>query len=132
MTIRTKRRGPRSGELDARSKEKLTTGHDWWVLDGPDRTEAELREIWLNHRDDLLREWIAAKPGTRPWAWWAFDAPREFRRRVAGDGTPVPGCSNYFGQPSLIEGDYSIGSRTEYEPERDYLKRHGLLTKAEL
>jgi hypothetical protein len=30
---------------------------------------------WHAHGDELTREWIARHPGTRPPAWWAFDAP---------------------------------------------------------
>jgi hypothetical protein len=33
------------------------------------------RALWERHRDGLLSEWIARHPGSRPPAWWAFDAP---------------------------------------------------------
>lgn len=50
---------------------------------------SEMRSDWIERRDELLKAWITrdeafqakfphAKlggPGTRPWAWWAFDAP---------------------------------------------------------
>jgi hypothetical protein len=45
------------------------------------------RGRWQEHGDDLLAEWIADHPGTRPWAWWRFDAP-EPRHRLGGVGTP--------------------------------------------
>ncbi|WP_033336892.1 hypothetical protein [Thioalkalivibrio thiocyanodenitrificans] len=34
-----------------------------------------MRLDWQRHRDVLLPEWIKANPGTRPYAWWKFDAP---------------------------------------------------------
>jgi hypothetical protein len=71
----------------------------------------ELRQEWQVGRLDLLEYWIAERPGTRPWAWWRFDAPRcrredlpprcqcfgEWlferlempRRRIGGVGTPA-------------------------------------------
>jgi hypothetical protein len=45
--------------------------------------EAAMRAEWNELRDSLLAKWIADRPGTRPWGWWAFDAP-ERRRTVGG------------------------------------------------
>ena len=61
--------------------------------------------------------WLRTAPGTRPWAWWQYDAPRwrledmprrlqvpgafwigrlaEPRRRFGGTGTPTYECFNY-------------------------------------
>lgn len=79
--------------------------------------KAALRAAWDSARDEVLAEWIRDHPGTRPWAWWRFDAPREpltlapdriwrdedrtlpHRRRVGGVGTPwheVWGCALDF------------------------------------
>ena len=33
-----------------------------------------LQQAWKRRRDELLPAFIAENPGTRPWAWWAFDA----------------------------------------------------------
>ena len=33
------------------------------------------REAWEELRAELLPEFIASKPFSRPWAWWRFDAP---------------------------------------------------------
>ncbi len=30
---------------------------------------------WKELRDELLPRWIREHPGTRPFAWWSFDAP---------------------------------------------------------
>jgi hypothetical protein len=65
--------------------------------------DAAVRQAWKALRDDLLRGWIEEHPGTRPWGWWTFDAPRwtrkfdayydgtlpEPRLRVGGIGTPA-------------------------------------------
>ena len=45
---------------------------------------------WDRHRDVVLVAWIRKHPGTRPQAWWEFDAP-EPRRRLGGKGTPCHG-----------------------------------------
>ncbi len=78
----------------------------WAVLDisHPDHA----RRLWNELRDELLPGWIADHPGTRPWAWWSFDGPREpltagrsagelypHRRRLGGTGTPSHQVFNY-------------------------------------
>lgn len=81
----------------------------------------EERELWQQGGSDVVAEWITERPGTRPRAWWRFEAPRwaddpydrftfrgtlpEPRRRLGGKGTPVFDCLNYapgfeFGIPS--------------------------------
>lgn len=40
------------------------------------------REVWDQHRDAVLAEWVRLHPGTRPTHWWKYDAPQEL----------VPGC----------------------------------------
>jgi len=83
--------------------------------------EAGLRDDWLAVRDEVLEDW---HPGTRPWAWWRWDAPRwpratwpariadlgewaddlfaEPRRRLGGIGTPIYECLNYL--PEFVAG----------------------------
>lgn len=99
------------------------------------RNQAGLRDDWDAARDDLLVEWIDAHPGTRPWGWWRFDAPRwpredwpdrmrdygpwaddlfaEPRRRLGGIGTPNHECLNYLppfarGVPSSWVDPFSV------------------------
>jgi hypothetical protein len=48
----------------------------------------DARQIWRAARAEILVDWIAEHPGTRPWAWWRFDAT-EPRRRLGGVGTPA-------------------------------------------
>lgn len=47
-----------------------------------------LAAAWKEGRDEVLPDWIAAHPGTRPHAWWVLDAPEPRRRRLGGIGTP--------------------------------------------
>jgi hypothetical protein len=42
---------------------------------------------WETHRAEVLRWWIERFPGTRPDAWWRFDAPRS----TEGAGTWMAG-----------------------------------------
>jgi hypothetical protein len=44
--------------------------------------------LWREHGEEIVADWIAEHPGTRPWKWWAVDA-REPRRRLGGIGTPA-------------------------------------------
>lgn len=46
-----------------------------------------LEQSWPVVREQVLEQWVAAHPGTRPDGWWTFDAP-EPRRRLGGSGTP--------------------------------------------
>ena len=98
------------GELPDRGAED----GDWWEafdasFPGHRAEYPNLRPEWDRVRDRLLTEWIGAHPGTRPWGWWLFDAPRwqppypqrlvslawhcqllaEPRRRIGGIGTPA-------------------------------------------
>ncbi len=38
------------------------------------------RELWLQHGAELLPAWIDENPGSRPDAWWEFDAPPGLER----------------------------------------------------
>ena len=49
---------------------------------------AALAVWWRAVRDEVLRDWIAEAPGTRPHGWWTFDSPEPQRRRLGGIGTP--------------------------------------------
>jgi hypothetical protein len=89
--------------------------------------EAGARADWREHRDELLTywtqpraEWLRAGqfgfahpepggPGTRPAAWWWFDAPPELQQRLAREG----------GAPI-------------YEDIRPVLKRHGMLVAGDV
>ena len=61
-------------------------------------TRATQRTVWQTHRDELLPGWVSKSPGTRPWAWWEFDAPR---------CPSLPGCES---------DDFSLRERMLPEP----------------
>jgi len=99
----------------------------------------EIISAWQGVQDELLPQWIAEQPGTRPWAWWLTTAP-ERRRCVAGEEHPDNGYSKphpaevpywrlFFGKPSCTR--VVNGRLPEYETEADYLNRLGLLTDEE-
>lgn len=119
--------------LDRETRERLESGHCFF---GDEVTDAELHRLWVAHRPALLAEWILEKPATRPWAWWMWDAPKAERLRIGGTGTelrehPAGKHPLSFGTPNAFADDYRNDDAPRFEPERAYLSRHGLLTKAE-
>ena len=113
------------------------------------RALKRMRTAWQALRDELLADWIAEHPGTRPAAWWLFDSP-EPRRRLNGQhpfdnldrqaridelAAKYPGENMtihhelFFGCPCtrLIPDDYEA----VYESEQMFLERLGLLVESE-
>jgi hypothetical protein len=94
-------------------------------------TKEEMAAAWDAVGKELLREWIAENPATRPYAWWLFDHGKERpvindsgeeylarERREARFGflhTSIWGRGGYFQQEPL-----------------DYLIEHDLLEPGEL
>ncbi|HEY2781081.1 MAG TPA: hypothetical protein VGI90_09895 [Steroidobacteraceae bacterium] len=76
-----------------RRTELSPESEDW--LHGEDEGDAfahlhtrdDLRNLWRSYEEEILQEWIAESPGTRPARWWELSAP-EPRRRLGGVGTP--------------------------------------------
>jgi hypothetical protein len=64
-----------------------------------------LAKVWAEYEAEVLADWIAENPGTRPSLWWKYSAPRqplgaypgryydgtlpEPRKRLGGIGTPA-------------------------------------------
>lgn len=124
-TNRTRRIQPRRVEVGTseRTRHHLLFGHDFDIFDGPDLDADGLAAAWEELHEELLAAHIAEHPGTRPWAWWAFDAPES--RRFLGD---EPEDLSPFG---VWYGMASSWGCAFYETEADYLDRLGLLTDAE-
>ncbi|HXH05749.1 MAG TPA: hypothetical protein VNI83_04075 [Vicinamibacterales bacterium] len=77
------------------------------LRDDPDAPPAfDARRLWREWGEAILAAWIRERPGTRPWAWWQFDAP-------------------------ALVADVDDGFDPAREAEADYLARHGLLTPIE-
>lgn len=168
--VRIRRRAEKSG-LRSEHVEYLFNGYNVSAMIGgqPQPTTDELRTLWGRHRARLLRWWFdgvphgtfqlvhisfkllrAQPPGTRPWAWWEFDAPNDGRRllvvadMVPREGTPFHDSverrataedlarisrdgKGGFGLPAGESGEWPH----TFETEAEYLNRHGLLTAEE-
>ena len=85
-----------------------------------------MKAAWMELRDELLPTWIEQHPGTRPYAWWRFEAPEP--RRQVSPGPESLGPATSFGCPSLFRGIPHDGM---FETEAEYLERLGLLTPVE-
>jgi hypothetical protein len=79
------------------------------------RRDDGMREAWRRHGGVLLAQWVAQHPGTRPWAWWMFEAPDD------AVGRPDERLEDYVAR--LDERDR--------ETEAAFLRRHGLLQPSE-
>jgi hypothetical protein len=127
--------------------EHLETGHCFDSMLNPDfYSDHELRAAWDKMRDVILSDFVRRHPGTRPWAWWKFDAPGR-RERIDGGVHPhdhkertlsVARTDNpdfwkvayrlWFGLPSCFIPPYDNGLKMEmFEPEWSFLQRHNLL-----
>src|SRR4051794_17065283 len=59
-----------------------------WDHDGPPPWRQKTgRQLWAEHGQSIVAEWIADRPGTRPTYWWRYEAPGP-RVRCGGIGTP--------------------------------------------
>lgn len=108
-----------------------------------------MRAAWEILRGELLPAWIAEHPGSRPFAWWKFDAPERrqrtdnvvhpfddrIRRKHVEDAARMnpsfreTAYKLFFGRPCClcVRDDFEA----QYESELQYLDRLGLLTDAE-
>lgn len=76
---------------------RLLTGFDHFGECG-DRKAA--RELWESVQGPFLAGHVERRPGTRPWAWWEFDAP-EPRRMLEGSPERIsPAAVTWMGAPS--------------------------------
>ncbi len=147
----------------------LRYGHDFWGLfsggmRGPRNSDIRdmdaVLQAWEALGGEILKDWIRCEPpneatsyacpGTRPWAWWEFDAP-ELRRRTDGKPHPFenpdriahvaekeaefPGYAEramrvWYGLPALFCTPDDFGA--EYETQLNHLKRLDLLLPGEL
>jgi hypothetical protein len=99
-------------------------------------TDSALQELWQEWHTELLALHIGCFPGSRPYAWWNYEAP-EPRQRI--DGLPHPFTDvRYpahskvlsYGKPRYL---FVLGDEEEeFESQADYLKRLKLLTGEEL
>lgn len=104
-----KRRG-RAGELSREERLYLWSGFN--LLDTHKAFEGKpagaVAEAWQAHGPEVLRDFVATFPCSRPWAWWQFEK--------------LPKRRGAYSPDFLIDIE---------EPEYCYLKRTGLLGKKE-
>ena len=85
---------------------------------------AEHPGLWAQYREEILSSWVADHPGTRPPAWWLYDAPEQ-RQRLGGKGTPWndtdPQRSSILGIPGHWVADIFID--TEH-PDIEFIAEH--------
>jgi hypothetical protein len=116
------------------------------IIDPPLHDDDDVKAAWTELGDVVMRDWIRERPGSRPWAWWAFDAP-ERRQRIDGKLHPfdnkqrtlaVARSDNSefwrrayalnWGRPAAFIPPYDNGTTAaSYEEEWEYLVRLNLL-----
>jgi len=111
-------------ELDKSQKHRLLRGGEFFGPAFPGG-EPEERRAWEAHRQELLSEHIEKNPGTRPHAWWRFEAP-EPRQRIR-QGPKALGPPTFYGVPAVHDGN----AFHLYESQFQYLDRLHLLTESE-
>ncbi len=113
--------------------------------------EPERGRDWRAIRGEVLRDWVTARPGTRPFYWWVADAP-EPRLRVGGVGDLVPAYAHpmnqrfgIFRKGSFVDaelltavgkaGDHlvplDVSDPPRFESQASYLRRLGLFLSGE-
>ncbi len=122
-----------------------------------DHAYEQRRVVWVSVRDRQLADWVASRPGTRPWAWWEYDAPRwhradlpvtladmpdgalrelaEPRRQVSGP-RPLHEMTDTWPQFSYgcalqFDRPIDVADPPQFEAQATYLSRHGLLSSEE-
>lgn len=153
MTAKRPMRRPiiNATDLSHACRQQLLDGYSFFdegYGDG-DRTADMLERMktdWVLYRDQILADWVTKHPGTRPWAWWQFDATA---RREPVDGSQHPFDRSerkryaakwqrlypkrdlrlfelLYGMPAI-----SLGERCTFETEAQYLTRLNLLLPGE-
>ena len=100
-----------------------------------------IRAAWEELREQLLPAWIAEHPCSRPVAFWWFDA-KEPRVRVAGEAK-IEAAEHAKTENHYMDGYYrslnrrlgivyTAADESDLESERQYLRRIGAMTEAEL
>lgn len=79
-TKRTRRGRHRLADVQPWEIQFLETGeapgHEWAVLALTVNGGVGGRALWERAGAGILARWIARRPGSRPWGWWAYQAPR--------------------------------------------------------
>jgi hypothetical protein len=90
------------------------------------------REAWRQFEGELLARWVAAHPGTRPWAWWRYTAPQG-RRQTSGAPIEAGALRDQVDDEGLplALGCFERAEAVAFESQAACLKRLGLLSADE-
>jgi hypothetical protein len=111
-------------------------------------SEERAKKIWRSISERFLKKWGKEHPGSRPWAWWRYDAP-ELRQRVGGKGNIqsdflaiIP--TFHYGIPTgwltavevrlfpeLKGKEFDAANPPVFESQTSYLQCHNLLGEIE-
>lgn len=94
-----------------------------------------VRSAWEAVRDEMLLAFVRESPGTRPWAWWEFDAPGRRARLDGGKDGEDKGMAFKLGVPDFAYrhsyGPYATGGSFSFESQAAFLRRCELLLPGE-
>jgi len=113
-----------------------------WALltddNDPDNPLSELiahiriNELWDAHRDYIVAEWVARRPGTRPNRWWLTDEDGKPRLRQQVGGMQYVAYDSWCGAPRIVSGRPVSNETAVFESQAGYLLRNSLLHLGEL
>ncbi len=114
-------------DLSPGVRETLESGEP--LFDG-DAVQGDLATEWNRWGTVVLAEWIEARPGTRPAAWWIFEGLPRFgpRRQVRPGPAALASGGYWFGVPRFYE---NVPVPGQFETELEYLRRYDALTEDE-
>jgi len=127
---RTQERRTSIRDLDPDLERELLTGTSYFS--GESHVDDEtLRRAWEMHRDRLLDEWRDQEgPGSRPFAWWLFEAvPKYGERRILPGSECLIEHRDGWIRRNILHTHLDPPGQEE---EAVYLRRHDLLDDDEL
>jgi len=105
-----------------------STDNEAWPLVILDGHQEKIEVLWREYSEEVLSEWIHRKPGTRPAAWWHYEA-EEPRRVLGGQTHLLNGAAELFWRAD--HGVPAYSGAILVESQAAYLKRLGLLDQGE-
>jgi hypothetical protein len=127
MPIKSRKKTAKKRALNRDETKWFLTGA--FSMDDIGRDEDRARTIWGEIRSAVLSAWVSL-PGSRPFAWWKFEAPEPrlcITDKHIYDVRPSIPKKYCFGLPVI----HDHRGRMEFETEHDYLVRLGLLLECE-
>lgn len=128
---RTKQRRQQIDELNQSLECELLHGRPLLPFLGLEFDDDDLMfRAWQLHREQLLPVWIDQRPGTRPFAWWKFEAVPKYGERRTTDywRRNHEQHREQFLKHGILD---TCTIPAMQEDEQEYLQRHGLLTDEE-